>query len=256
MTSAPTISRACERLAEEEMPEQDGGHRNEQRHQHHVAGARAHQDLEEHHIGERSRQRGGGQEGEPGPQARGGQKPGPLDRRRRGRASRRSSRSAGRSPRSAAGCRRAGAGPTGRRIRSSRRRPGRAACRASRPPARSRPWPRRMITPTRPARTPTTRRAASGSSPAAAITRTVNSGVVALSTEASPLAIRVWPETMSENGMTLLRSPITRNGIQPAQARGQPRPAGPQHRQQQDGRDRHPGEHDGERRQLARPRCR
>ena len=88
------------------------------------------------------------------------------------------------------------------------------------PPARSRPSPRRMITPTRPATTPTTRRAASGSSPAAAITSTVNSGVVALSTEAMPLAIRVWPETMSENGMTLLRRPITTNGIQPAAVAG------------------------------------
>jgi len=46
-----------------------------------------------------------------------------------------------------------------------------------------------MATPINPMTTPATRRACSFSSPAAAITRTVNSGVVALRIEASPLEI-------------------------------------------------------------------
>ena len=42
------------------------------------------------------------------------------------------------------------------------------------------------------------------SSPAAAITATVNSGVVALRIEASPLGTYICPVTISENGSTLL----------------------------------------------------
>ena len=72
-----------------------------------------------------------------------------------------------------------------------------------------------MTTPIRPTTTPATRRARSVSSPAAAITITVNSGVVAFSIEASPLGIQVWPVTISENGSTLLNSPIAKNGVQP-----------------------------------------
>ena len=48
------------------------------------------------------------------------------------------------------------------------------------------PPPCRMITPIKPATTPAIRRACSFSSPATAITTTVNSGVVAFRIEASP----------------------------------------------------------------------
>lgn len=44
--------------------------------------------------------------------------------------------------------------------------------------------------------------------------KTVNSGVVALKIDASPLAMRVSPYTISVNGMTLFSSPMTRNAIQ------------------------------------------
>ncbi len=45
---------------------------------------------------------------------------------------------------------------------------------------------------------------------------TANNGVVALSTEARPLAISFCPNTIAENGTTLLSTAITRNGHQPA----------------------------------------
>jgi hypothetical protein len=73
-----------------------------------------------------------------------------------------------------------------------------------------------MITPTNPSATPATRRTCNASSLAAAITSTVNNGVVALRMEASPLGMKVWPITIRENGMTLLSSPIATNGFQPA----------------------------------------
>ncbi|MET3339713.1 hypothetical protein ABIF52_000094 [Bradyrhizobium japonicum] len=79
----------------------------------------------------------------------------------------------------------------------------------------SMPHPRRMTTPTTPRTTPATRRICRASSPAIAMTVTVNSGVVAFRMEASPLGMMVWPITISENGMTLLSSPITKNGFQP-----------------------------------------
>jgi hypothetical protein len=88
----------------------------------------------------------------------------------------------------------------------------------------STPHPRRMITPERPNATPATRRSRKASSPAAAITITVNSGVVAFRIDASPLGMKVWPTTISENGMTLLRSPIATNGFQPAMPLGKPMP--------------------------------
>ena len=44
MTHAPHDLARRQRLAEEEVAEQDRGHRNEQCHQHHVARPRAHQD--------------------------------------------------------------------------------------------------------------------------------------------------------------------------------------------------------------------
>src|SRR3954468_5906883 len=72
-----------------------------------------------------------------------------------------------------------------------------------------------MITPARPSATPAKRRSRKASSPAAAITITVNSGVVAFRIDASPLGMKVWPITISENGMTLLKSPIATNGFQP-----------------------------------------
>ena len=50
-------------------------------------------------------------------------------------------------------------------------------------------WPCRMATPISPMTTPATRLALSFSSPAAAMTSTVNSGVVAFRIEASPLDI-------------------------------------------------------------------
>src|SRR3954451_18813413 len=81
-----------------------------------------------------------------------------------------------------------------------------------------------MITPARPSATPATRRSRKASSPAAAITITVNSGVVAFRTDASPLGMKVWPITISENGMTLLRSPIVTNGFQPVTPLGKPTP--------------------------------
>ena len=49
------------------------------------------------------------------------------------------------------------------------------------------PGPRNTITPISPITTPATRRVIKRSSPKLASTSTVNSGVVALSTEASPL---------------------------------------------------------------------
>ncbi len=45
-------------------------------------------------------------------------------------------------------------------------------------------------------------------------TRTVKSGVVALRIAASPEAIWAWPQTMSENGTTLLSSPMPRKAAQ------------------------------------------
>ena len=88
----------------------------------------------------------------------------------------------------------------------------------------SMPHPRRMTTPTTPRTTPATRRTCKASSPAIAMTITVNSGVVAFRIEARPLGMKVWPITISENGMTLLSSPITTNGFQPAAPLGKPIP--------------------------------
>jgi hypothetical protein len=72
-----------------------------------------------------------------------------------------------------------------------------------------------MATPISPTITPATRRTMSFSSPAAAITTTVNSGVVALRIEASPLGMVVCPITISENGSTLLNKATAKNGRQP-----------------------------------------
>ena len=71
-----------------------------------------------------------------------------------------------------------------------------------------------------PMTTPATRCASSLSSPAAAITSTVNSGVVAFRIEANPLETSVCPVTISENGSTLLSSAMAKKGFQPATVRG------------------------------------
>ncbi|MGX1322450.1 hypothetical protein AB7M17_005903 [Bradyrhizobium sp. USDA 377] len=86
----------------------------------------------------------------------------------------------------------------------------------------SMPHPRRMITPRSPSATPARRRICNASSPAPAMTITVNNGVVAFRIEASPLGMKVWPITISENGMTLLSSPIAQNGFQPIMPLGRP----------------------------------
>src|SRR6185312_11759884 len=67
-----------------------------------------------------------------------------------------------------------------------------------------------------PIATPAMRCPVRRSSPAAAITSTANSGVVALSTAASPLETIVCAIRNSENGMTLLTSPMTAKGSQSA----------------------------------------
>jgi len=67
-------------LAQGEMPEQDRRQRQQQRHQHHVGGARARQDLEEHDIGQRRRQGGEAEQRRPCRNARHRQGPRPFDR--------------------------------------------------------------------------------------------------------------------------------------------------------------------------------
>ena len=52
----------------------------------------------------------------------------------------------------------------------------------------------------------------------------VNSGVVALSTEARPLATAFWPNVMKEKGSTLLRMLITTNGIHSVRVAGRRSP--------------------------------
>ena len=86
--------------------------------------------------------------------------------------------------------------------------------------AMSKPVSRKITTPTRPISTPATLYAVSLSSPKAAVTITVNSGVVALAIEASPLVMNVCPAATSANGITLFSSPMTKNGIQAASPRG------------------------------------
>ena len=58
-------------------------------------------------------------------------------------------------------------------------------------------------------------------------TRMVQNGVVALSTEARPAPISVWPAKISENGMTLLRMASTMKlpAIGKARAKDGPRTA-------------------------------
>ncbi len=72
--------------------------------------------------------------------------------------------------------------------------------------------PTRIATPTTPMITPA-RRCSSGRSPAKAqASSTAQIGVVALSTDARPLAISRCPSAMSENGIRLLRNAMTTNG--------------------------------------------
>ena len=66
-------------FAEREPAEQDRGDGNQQRHQHDIGRAGSPQDLKEHDVGQRRRQRGETEQRQPGRQARHRQLPRPLD---------------------------------------------------------------------------------------------------------------------------------------------------------------------------------
>src|SRR5262245_22490753 len=78
-------------------------------------------------------------------------------------------------------------------------------------PVRNLPAPYKIATPISPTKTPRTLLTINRSSPNAAIIRTVNRGVVAFMTDASPLGICFCPKVISKNGATLLRRLITKN---------------------------------------------
>ena len=108
-----------------------------------------------------------------------------------------------------------------------------------------------MATPISPITTPARRRAESRSSPAAAITSTVNTGVVALRIEASPLEMNVCPVTIRQEWQDVVERrdgeewPPARNPLRESDAIDK------QQRQQQDRRERYPQQHDRQRRQFA-----
>ena len=82
-----------------------------------------------------------------------------------------------------------------------------------------------ITTPAKPLMIPTTRpRVSLSSAVARCATMTVNSGVVALRIEASPLAMCVWLHTIRLNGTTLLRKPMPASAAQAEAPRGSRRP--------------------------------